>query len=792
MKSHTEYLTFNLPVRMGFERITPEIERIVSASGIKEGMVLVNAMHITRIVALLSFLRRMGGSRDCMGSSYTLPSGISVPTSQQLGIGRLIEVDDYNAHGLPSPSTYTYYTYDPITGNQASITTPEGTINYTYNDVTGQLQETTSSGNDEFYYYNMLGQLQDVYTLKLNGTPHATFSGTNLTTSPPTFSNGTPLTTAYTYDPAGNLLTVTDPNGVMTAYTYNSLNQLTDELVTNTTTTEPLFQEQTYYYSNGLKENQIDTRYNTNGTTVSSTTVTWTYDNERKLLSETSATTGGPSSLNYTDAFTYDLDGNRLSEKITGGTTGNGNIIYSYNHDDQLSTENGSYTTTANNYQTIYTYYPDGSLETQTRTGSGAVGDIYVYDLRSRMISDTTTASGTAITDYSYDTSSVLASETTNAGTASAVTIYYLNDPNNLTGYTKAIQESTTLGGSPTLSYILGSDIIAQSGTSNGTAYLLTDGHGSTRALINTSGQVMPNQTFDYDAFGDALDFNPATVQTTWLFGGDGFYDPASGWTYQLARWRNGFWFTQSDTTSGSKSDPISLHKYLYANANPISGRDPSGHLDVAELTVVAGLSLTLIGLGVWWAGSHFNHPVLAGVGQNITVFGGGVIVAGAGFLIAPEYGAYVIATEIPVFIANLVYTWGQGGLVDRAQNVVTSAAVPNFLSGYYYYATSQAHSLPPSGRIVVRGATRLGDIPDASGTSFAPVAVPLLPGDYVYDYALTGNSNDGGMAVVVGEVLPGGKIQVDGNYKFTSGTASALPFARPVAAPPPQILVTK
>jgi secondary thiamine-phosphate synthase enzyme len=50
MKSHTEYLTFNLPSRMAFERITPEVERIVMASGIKEGMVLVNAMHITASV----------------------------------------------------------------------------------------------------------------------------------------------------------------------------------------------------------------------------------------------------------------------------------------------------------------------------------------------------------------------------------------------------------------------------------------------------------------------------------------------------------------------------------------------------------------------------------------------------------------------------------------------------------------------------------------------------------------------------------------------------------------------
>jgi secondary thiamine-phosphate synthase enzyme len=50
MKSHTEYLTFNLPVRMGFEKITPRIEKIVAESGIREGMVLVNAMHITASV----------------------------------------------------------------------------------------------------------------------------------------------------------------------------------------------------------------------------------------------------------------------------------------------------------------------------------------------------------------------------------------------------------------------------------------------------------------------------------------------------------------------------------------------------------------------------------------------------------------------------------------------------------------------------------------------------------------------------------------------------------------------
>lgn len=50
MKSHTEYLTFNLPTRMAFENITPKIEEIVQKSGVREGLVLCNAMHITASV----------------------------------------------------------------------------------------------------------------------------------------------------------------------------------------------------------------------------------------------------------------------------------------------------------------------------------------------------------------------------------------------------------------------------------------------------------------------------------------------------------------------------------------------------------------------------------------------------------------------------------------------------------------------------------------------------------------------------------------------------------------------
>lgn len=50
MKSLTRHLTFNVPARMGFVNITREVADAVQASGVKEGLCLVNAMHITASV----------------------------------------------------------------------------------------------------------------------------------------------------------------------------------------------------------------------------------------------------------------------------------------------------------------------------------------------------------------------------------------------------------------------------------------------------------------------------------------------------------------------------------------------------------------------------------------------------------------------------------------------------------------------------------------------------------------------------------------------------------------------
>ena len=50
MKSYRKELWFNVPNRRGFINITPEVEVALRESGIREGLILVNAMHITASV----------------------------------------------------------------------------------------------------------------------------------------------------------------------------------------------------------------------------------------------------------------------------------------------------------------------------------------------------------------------------------------------------------------------------------------------------------------------------------------------------------------------------------------------------------------------------------------------------------------------------------------------------------------------------------------------------------------------------------------------------------------------
>lgn len=50
MKTRTEYLTLEIHSKMAFVNITPKVEEAIRKSGVKEGIVLCNSMHITSSV----------------------------------------------------------------------------------------------------------------------------------------------------------------------------------------------------------------------------------------------------------------------------------------------------------------------------------------------------------------------------------------------------------------------------------------------------------------------------------------------------------------------------------------------------------------------------------------------------------------------------------------------------------------------------------------------------------------------------------------------------------------------
>ena len=47
--------------------------------------------------------------------------------------------------------------------------------------------------------------------------------------------------------------------------------------------------------------------------------------------------------------------------------------------------------------------------------------------------------------------------------------------------------------------------------------------------------------------------------------------------------------FISQDTYQGTINDPVSLHKYLYANANPVTYTDPSGYYSLEDVEVGTG-----------------------------------------------------------------------------------------------------------------------------------------------------------------------------------------------------------
>jgi RHS repeat-associated protein len=106
-------------------------------------------------------------------------------------------------------------------------------------------------------------------------------------------------------------------------------------------------------------------------------------------------------------------------------------------------------------------------------------------------------------------------------------------------------------------------------------SYYLVDGLGSTRGLANGAGGV--TDVYNYDAFGNLIGRTGSTVNG-YLFAGEQ-YDSNLGGYYLRQRYYDQYRgrFASQDPFEGWMSDPMSLHNYLYAHANPVNAIDPSG-----------------------------------------------------------------------------------------------------------------------------------------------------------------------------------------------------------------------
>ena len=119
---------------------------------------------------------------------------------------------------------------------------------------------------------------------------------------------------------------------------------------------------------------------------------------------------------------------------------------------------------------------------------------------------------------------------------------------------------------------------------------------GSVRALTDLEGNV--TDTFSYDAYGNLLHSSPFTLPTSYLYRGER-WDADLGQYYLRARFYNSDLgrFHTLDEYEGRTGEPLSLHKYLYAHANPVTGWDPSGRMTLVDIGISIAIA-AVVGIG--------------------------------------------------------------------------------------------------------------------------------------------------------------------------------------------------
>jgi len=508
-------------------------------------------------------------------------------------------------------------TYD-AQGRLTSVVAPEGTLHYDY-DVHGRHMRTWTTAADQsirtdtHYVFDALGRLDAVEVHTRNSQ-----------------SLAPPEVTDYVYDLIGNLDQVRSPGDVISDYDYDELNRL--ELLRTFRDLPDGEEEKDGKYTAGvdalLAEYAYDLRADGKRRGVSetdsegnTTRVDWAYDAIGRLIRE--SYDSHDNSLDFIADYLFDLSGNRVEKTLNTDpafdTNGNPTdtiadelVSYLYDANDRLLQESLDSNNDGTAEQTT-TYGYDHTQRTNKTVWQGVYADPptvtklsethFQYNVQGRLSQVEADGNGTIdlTSEYVYDAMGIRVGQTVDG-----VTTRYLFDHHNPTGYEQVLEERDAAG-NLIRSYTLGLDVIAQAEASGDVYHFLYDGHGSTRALTGgTEGTGVIAivdgvvQRFSYDAYGNALGFNPTTAVTALLYSGEWFqidiqqqylrarwYDPATGT------------FSRLDPFAGNMHDPQSLHKYLYVHGDPVNGIDPTGELVLAVSISALGRSALRIGTGV-------------------------------------------------------------------------------------------------------------------------------------------------------------------------------------------------